>query len=95
MDKRYEDIIKAASEIHVMNPFMSEIREGFIMGAKWADDNQRNVYVVMRQEEHSDYAEKVFVDRKKAESYIKQFNEKKNEYSRYYEEMEVINGNNR
>ena len=78
-----------------MNPFMSEIREGFIMGAKWADDNQRNVYVVMRQEEHSDYVEKVFVDRKKAESYCKQFNEKKNEYSRYYEEMEVINGNNR
>ena len=89
MDKRYEDIIKAASEIPVMNPFMPEIREGFIMGAKWSDDNQRNVYVVMRQEEHSDYVEKVFVDRKKAESYCKQFNEKKNEYSRYYEEMEV------
>ena len=60
------------------------------MGAKWADDNQRNVYVVMRQEEHSDYVEKVFIDRKKAESYCKQFNEKKNEYSRYYEEMVVV-----
>lgn len=26
-----------------------------------------------------------FIDRKKAESYCKQFDEKKNEYSRYYE----------
>lgn len=89
MNKRLKDIIKAANEISGLHPFLAEIREGFIKGAKWADDNQRHVYVVMRQEEHSDYVEKVFVDRMKAESYCKQFNEKKNEYSRYYEEMEV------
>lgn len=47
------------------------------------------VYIVMRCEKYRDYVEKVFVDRNKAESYCKQFNEKKNEYSRYYEEMEV------
>ena len=89
MDKRIKEITKAAFEVSGLHPFHGEIREGFIKGAKWADNNPRNVYIVMRQEEHSDYIEKVFVDRKKAESYCKQFNEKKNEYSRYYEEMEV------
>lgn len=89
MDKRIKEITKAAFEVSGLHPFHGEIREGFIKGAKWADNNPRNVYIVMRQEEHSDYVEKVFVDRKKAESYCKQLNEKKNEYSRYYEEMEV------
>ena len=89
MDKRLKDIIKAAFEVSGLHPFHGEIREGFIKGAKWADDNQRNVYVVMRQEEHSDYVEKVFVDKGKAENYCKPLNENPKEYSRVIEEMEV------
>ena len=89
MDKRLKDIIKAANEISGLHPFLAEIREGFIKGAKWADDNQRNVYIVMRQEEHSDYAEKVFVDKEKAEAYCKPLNDNPKEYSRFIEEMEV------
>ena len=90
MDKRLKDIIKAAGEIAGLHPFLAEIREGFIKGAKWADSNPRNVYVVMRQEEHSDYVEKVFVDEDKAKKYCKQFEDKPNEYSRYIEKSEVI-----
>ena len=90
MDKRLKDIIKAAKEISGLHPFLAEIREGFIKGAKWADHNQRIVYVVMRQEEHSDYVEKVFADEDKAEMYRKQFEDKPNEYSRYIEKSEVI-----
>ena len=51
--------------------------------------NSRNVFIVMRQEEHSDYAEKVFVDKGKAETYCKPLNDNPNEYSRVIEEMEV------
>lgn len=51
--------------------------------------NSRNVFIVMRQEEHSDYAEKVFVDKGKAETYCKPLNENPKEYSRVIEEMEV------
>lgn len=51
--------------------------------------NCRNVFIVMRQEEHSDYAEKVFVDKGKAETYCKPLNDNPNEYSRIIEEMEV------
>ena len=90
MDKRLKDIIKAASEISGIHPFLAEIREGFIKGAKWADNNPRNVYVVMRQEEHSDYVEKVFIDKGKAETYCKPLNENPKEYSRVIEEMEVV-----
>ena len=51
--------------------------------------NSRNVFIVMRQEEHSDYAEKVFVDKEKAEAYCKPLNDNPKEYSRVIEEMEV------
>ena len=51
--------------------------------------NSRNVFIVMRQEEHSDYAEKVFVDKGKAEAYCKPLNDNPNEYSRVIEEIEV------
>ena len=61
----------------------------FIVGARYADANPRNVYIVIRQEEHSDYAEKVFVDKKKAEAYCKSLNDNPKEYSRVIEEMEV------
>lgn len=89
MKIRCKDIIEEVNGISGRHPFLAGIRKGFIKGAKLVDSNPRNVYVVMRQEEHSDYIEKVFISKSKAESYCKQFNEKKNEYSRYYEEMEV------
>ena len=63
--------------------------QAFIVGARYADANPRNVYIVIRQEEHSDYAEKVFVDKKKAEAYCKSLNDNPKEYSRVIEEMEV------
>lgn len=56
---------------------------------RWADSHPRKVYVVVRCEEHSDYVERVFVDKKKADAYCKQFEGYPNEYSRDVEEMEV------
>ena len=55
----------------------------------WADNNPQKVYVVVRCEEHSDYVERVFVDKTKANEYCKQFEGVSNEYSRDVEEMEV------
>ena len=65
--------------------------QGFIAGAKWADNNPRirKVYVVVRCEEHDDYVEKVFVDNDKAVSYCENYNSNPREYSRTIEEMEV------
>lgn len=60
-----------------------------MVGARWADSNPRLLYIVMRCEEHSDYVEKVFVDKDKAIAYCKQFNSNPREYSRTIEEMEV------
>lgn len=62
---------------------------GFLVGARWADNNPRKVYIVMRCEEHSDYVEKVFVDKNKAVSYCDQYNSNSREYSRTIEEMEI------
>lgn len=60
-----------------------------MVGARWADSNPRLLYIVMRCEEHSDYVEKVFVDKDKAISYCNQYNSNPREYSRTIEEMEV------
>ena len=60
-----------------------------MVGARWADSNPRLLYIVMRCEEHSDYVEKVFVDKDKAISYCNQYNSNPREYSRAIEEMEV------
>ena len=62
---------------------------GFMVGARWADSNPRLLYIVMRCEEHSDYVEKVFVDKDKAIAYCDQYNSNPREYSRTIEEMEV------
>ena len=45
-----------------------------MVGARWADSNPRRVYIVMRCEEHSDYVEKVFVDKDKAIAYCENYN---------------------
>lgn len=63
--------------------------KAFIAGARWANNNPRKVYVVVRCEEHDDYIEKVFVDKTKANEYCNKFEGNPNEYGRYYEEMEV------
>lgn len=60
-----------------------------MVGARWADNNPRRLYIVMRCEEHSDYVEKVFVDKDKAIDYCDQYNSNPREYSRTIEEMEV------
>lgn len=60
-----------------------------MVGARWADNNPRLLYIVMRCEEHSDYVEKVFVDKDKAIAYCGQYNSNPREYSRTIEEMEV------
>lgn len=61
----------------------------FELGWQAADENPIHVYVVVRQEEHDDYVEKVFADKSKAESYCKKFEDNPNEYGRYIEEMEI------
>lgn len=66
-----------------------ETNFGFRQGAIWSDNNPRRLYIVMRCEEHSDYVDKVFVDKDKAIAYCKQFNSNPREYSRTIEEMEV------
>lgn len=60
-----------------------------MVGARWADNNPRRLYIVMRCEEHSDYVEKVFVDKDKANAYCENYNSNQREYSRTIEEMEV------
>ena len=60
-----------------------------MVGARWADSNPRLLYIVMRCEEHSDYVEKVFVDKDKAVAYCENYNSNPREYSRTIEEMEV------
>ena len=60
-----------------------------MVGARWADSNPRRLYIVMRCEEHSDYVEKVFVDKAKAIAYCNQYNSNPREYSRSIDEMEV------
>ena len=62
---------------------------GFMVGARWADSNTRRLYIVMRCEAHSDYVEKVFVDKDKAIAYCDKYNSNPREYSRTIEEMEV------
>lgn len=56
---------------------------------RWADAHPRKVYVVVRQEEHDDYVEKVFADKSKAGAYCRQFVNNPNEYNRYVTEKEV------
>lgn len=63
--------------------------QAFMVGARYADEHPQKVYVVVRCEEHSDYVERVFVDKEKADAYCKQFEGVPNEYSRDVEEMEV------
>ena len=62
---------------------------GFMVGARWADEFPRRLYIVQRCEEHSDYVEKVFVDKDKAVAYCEKYNSNPREYSRTIEEMEV------
>lgn len=62
---------------------------GFMVGARWADENPRLLYIVMRCEEHSDYVEKVFFDKDKAIAYCDKYNSNPREYSRTIEEMVV------
>lgn len=48
-----------------------------------------SVYIVIRHEEHSDYVEKVFFDKDKAETYAARFADNPDEYGRDVEEHTV------
>lgn len=61
----------------------------FELGWRAADENPRPLYVVVRQEEHDDYVEKVFVDKSKAGAYCRKFANNPNEFCRYGTKMEV------
>jgi len=50
---------------------------------------KKNLYVVTRCEEHSDYVEKVFFSKEKAEDYCKQFEGNEDAYGRDITEIEV------
>ena len=50
---------------------------------------ETNLYVVTRCEEHSDYVEKAFFSRKKAEEYCKQFEGNEDAYGRDITEIKV------
>lgn len=63
--------------------------QAFVTGVKWADNNPKPVHIVMRCEGHSDYPEKVFVDKAKADAYCRQFDDNPNEYGRTIETLEV------
>ncbi len=63
--------------------------KGFVKGAKWADEHPKTLYVITRCEEHSDYVEKVFVDKEKAEEYCRKFEDNEDEYGRDITEINV------
>ena len=73
----------------VESKYMLANIQACMVGASWAYNNPRLLYIVMRCEEHSDYVEKVFVDKDKAISYCKKYNSNPREYSRTIEEMDV------
>lgn len=50
------------------------------------------VYIVIRAEEHSDYVEKVFADKGKAEAYAAKYADNPDEYARHVEEHTVDGG---
>lgn len=49
------------------------------------------MYVVTRCEEHSDYVEKVFINKQKAEEYCKPFNNDEDSYHRGITEIKITN----
>ena len=66
-----------------------DIYKGAMKMADWKDKEYKTAYVVTRSEEHCDYVEKVFFDKRKAEEYCKPFNEDKNSYHRDITKIEV------
>lgn len=46
-------------------------------------------YVVLRSEEHADYVERLYKDRRKAEAYCRQFEGNEDEYWRDIVEIEL------
>lgn len=65
------------------------VKRAYKLGAKWADEHPKTLYVITRCEEHSDYVEKVFVDKKKAEEYCQKFEGNEDEYGRDITEINV------
>ena len=51
--------------------------------------NKKNLYVITRCEEHSDYVEEVFFDEEKAQKYCDQFKGNENEYARHITKVKV------
>lgn len=92
MTNREEEIYKQADIFADENACYGtwlETNFVFRQGTMGVDNNPRLLYIVMRCEEHSDYVEKVFVDKGKAIAYCDKYNSNPREYSRTIEEMEV------
>lgn len=56
---------------------------------KLEEVKSEKVYVVTRCEEHSDYVERVFVNKRKAEEYCAPYNENEHCYSRDITEIDI------
>ena len=63
--------------------------EALMEMAQWKDEQYKTAYIVTRCEEHDDYVEQVFFDKKKAEEYCKSYNEDENNYHRNITKIEV------
>jgi len=61
----------------------------FLNTLKVEEFQEKNLYVVIRCEEHSDYVEKAFFSKKKAEEYCKQFESNEDAYGRDITEIKV------
>lgn len=79
-----EDCYNALSCISVYNEILS-----FLESLEEKEFQEKNLYVVTRCEEHSDYVEKVFFSKKKAEEYCKQFEGDEDAYGRDITEIKV------
>ena len=70
-------------------PNMTE--DNWVATAKrFLQEQFKKVYVVIRCEEHSDYVERVFFDKNKAEEYCVPYNENEHCYSRDITEIDII-----
>ena len=82
---------KNVSEVQRSNARISvlEYIHSFLDGLEMKEIQKKNLYVVTRCEEHSDYVEKAFFSKEKAENYCKQFEGNEDAYGRDITEIEV------
>ena len=72
-----------------MGNYIYEKLISFLNTLEVKEIQKKNLYVVTRCEEHSDYVEKAFFSKEKAENYCKQFEGNEDAYGRDITEIEV------